>query len=150
MGRYQHVLVAVDLTDEAPQVLKRAEQIAQEQNAKLSVMTVIQPISYAYAGLDAGWISKEMANFETDSKRFAETGLAKLAAAIGVNAGDTHVAFGAPAVTIKDQAEEMGVDLIVLGTHGRHGLGRILGSTANGVLHGVQCDVLAVRIEPEA
>ncbi len=41
----------------------------------------------------------------------------------------------------------MDADLIVLGTHGRHGLGLILGSTANGVLHGASCDVLAVRID---
>jgi len=33
-----------------------------------------------------------------------------------------------------------------MGTHGRHGLGLLLGSTASGVLHGVDCDVLAVRV----
>ncbi|MCP4009678.1 MAG: universal stress protein, partial [Proteobacteria bacterium] len=33
-----------------------------------------------------------------------------------------------------------------LGSHGRHGLGLLLGSTANGVLHLAQCDVLAVRV----
>ena len=38
-------------------------------------------------------------------------------------------------------------DLIVLGTHGRHGLGLLLGSTASGVLHGCPCDVLTVRIK---
>jgi universal stress protein A len=44
-------------------------------------------------------------------------------------------------------AEELGVDLIVMGTHGRHGLGLLLGSTATGVLHGCPCDVLTVRIK---
>ena len=43
-----------------------------------------------------------------------------------------------------------GADLIVIGTHGRHGLGLLLGSTASGVIHGVQCDVLAVRVSSEA
>ena len=43
-------------------------------------------------------------------------------------------------------AEEHAVDLIVIGSHGRHGLQRILGSTASGVLHTATCDVLAVRI----
>jgi len=37
-------------------------------------------------------------------------------------------------------------DLIVVGSHGRHGLSLLLGSTANAVLHGAPCDVLAVRI----
>ena len=35
---------------------------------------------------------------------------------------------------------------IVVGSHGRHGLALLLGSTASGVLHGAKCDVLAVRI----
>jgi universal stress protein A len=46
-------------------------------------------------------------------------------------------------------AEELDADLIVLGTHGRHGLGLMLGSTANAVLHGAPCDVLAVKVRVE-
>ena len=42
--------------------------------------------------------------------------------------------------------EEAGADIIVVGSHGRHGLALLLGSTANGVLHGASCDVLAVRV----
>jgi len=44
-------------------------------------------------------------------------------------------------------AEENNVDLIIVGSHGRHGLALLLGSTANGVLHHAKCDVLAVRIK---
>ena len=43
-------------------------------------------------------------------------------------------------------AEEIGADLIVVGSHGRYGLALLMGSTANGVLHGATCDVLAVRV----
>ena len=43
-------------------------------------------------------------------------------------------------------ARDHGADLIVVGSHGRHGLALLLGSTANAVLHGAPCDVLAVRI----
>ena len=51
---------------------------------------------------------------------------------------------------IKAQAKEFGADLIVIGSHGRHGLtGMMLGSTANGVLHGSPCDVLTVRVGEE-
>jgi len=38
------------------------------------------------------------------------------------------------------------MDLIVLGTHGQKGVQLLLGTTANSVLHGSNCDVLAVRI----
>jgi universal stress protein A len=40
-------------------------------------------------------------------------------------------------------------DLIVIGSHGRHGMGLLLGSTANAVLHGSPCNVLAVRLDGE-
>jgi universal stress protein A len=56
------------------------------------------------------------------------------------------VKIGNPAHEIRDAATELEADLIVVGTHGRHGLGLLLGSTANAVLHGVGCDVLAVRV----
>ena len=39
------------------------------------------------------------------------------------------------------------IELIVVGSHGRHGFSLIFGSTSNSVLHGAQCDVLAVRID---
>ncbi|MCV6604433.1 MAG: universal stress protein, partial [Porticoccaceae bacterium] len=54
-----------------------------------------------------------------------------------------------PAHELHRYAEENQVDLIVVGSHGRHGLALLLGSTANGVIHGAGCDVLAVRIREE-
>ncbi len=62
-------------------------------------------------------------------------------------ANRTYVGRGNPAHEIRETAAELGVDLIILGTHGRHGLGLLLGSTATGVLHGCPCDVLTVRIK---
>ena len=38
----------------------------------------------------------------------------------------------------------------MVGSHGRHGLALLLGSTANDVLHGAPCDVLAVRLKTKA
>lgn len=43
-------------------------------------------------------------------------------------------------------ATELSSDLIVVGSHGRHGLALLLGSTSNGILQGATCDVLAVRV----
>ena len=55
-------------------------------------------------------------------------------------------AMGRPEVEIHAKGEELGADLIVVGSHGRYGLALLMGSTANGVLHGATCDVLAVRV----
>ena len=50
---------------------------------------------------------------------------------------------------INQAAEELGVDLIVMGTHGRHGISRaLLGSTAETVVRSAPCAVLTVRAKP--
>ena len=49
-------------------------------------------------------------------------------------------------VGIFEVAHKQAVNPIAIGGHGRHGLALLLGSTANAVLHGATCDVLAVRI----
>jgi universal stress protein A len=64
----------------------------------------------------------------------------------GIGADRRHVVLGQPEVEIHAKAEEIGADLIVVGSHGRYGLALLMGSTANGVLHGASCDVLAVRV----
>lgn len=58
-----------------------------------------------------------------------------------------HILFGQPRQEIHQLAQEKGCDLIVVGSHGRHGLALLLGSTANDLLHGAPCDVLAVRLK---
>lgn len=146
MTHYQHILVAVDSTDEAEQVLAHAHSLAHEHDAQLTVLNVIRPIHYAYSALDAGWIAREMAGFEEEAEDASRKRLVELAKQAGIDNCKVSVVLGEPAATIREQAQELNADLIVLGSHGRHGLGLILGSTANGVLHGAPCDVLAVRI----
>jgi universal stress protein A len=58
----------------------------------------------------------------------------------------SHLTYGQPRQEIHHLAKEQGCDLIVVGSHGRHGLALLLGSTANDVLHGAPCDVLAVKL----
>jgi universal stress protein A len=57
-----------------------------------------------------------------------------------------HSLSGAMASGIHDLAHRISADLIVVGTHGKHGLQLLKGSTANAVLHGVPCDALTVRV----
>lgn len=50
---------------------------------------------------------------------------------------------------LNEIANEIKADLIVIGTHGRSGIKRLLGSTANAVLHGTKQDVFAVRVHED-
>ncbi len=145
---YNNILVAVDLTEEADEVIAAAAALAKEQGAKLSVVSVVKPLSRVYGGLDMAPITSGAVAFEKEALDQATRQLTELASVYKVNGGDVHVALGHPPTEIRTLAESLKTDLIVIGTHGRHGLGLLLGSTANAVLHGVPCDVLAVKIHP--
>lgn len=146
MRTYNTILVAVDTSDEASDVLEIAQQEAQHHNAQLHIMTVIRPLNYTYTGFESAGISQAMVNFEVDATASAKESLQKLASETGTDNSHLHVTLGRPAEEIKSTAEQLKADLIVVGSHGRHGLGLMLGSTSNGVLHGSPCDVLTVRV----
>lgn len=146
MSQYEHVIAAIDLTEEATEVLEKARRLAIDHNAKLSVINVIKPINYAYAGLEVSSITSASSNFEQEARTFATQKLSALATELNIDPDAVHVFFGPPSLTIKDECKLLGADLLVIGTHSRSGLGRLLGSTANSVLHGSSCDVLAVRV----
>lgn len=146
---YRNMLIAVDSTEEADEVMTAAAEIASD-GCKLSSVTVVKPLARVYGGLDMTMMADTSIAFEREAMEQATDTLGKLSAGYGIDADSVHVRLGNPAQEIRELAEEMGADIIVIGTHGRHGLGLVLGSTANSVLHGVKCDVLAVRVHPES
>ncbi len=76
----------------------------------------------------------------------AEKRLTSLAAQLEHPIHSSKVVIGQTAAELRETAAQLGADLIVVGSHGRHGLALLLGSTASDVLHGAKCDVLAVRV----
>ena len=63
-----------------------------------------------------------------------------------LNSDNCIIKEGRPAAEIHAACKGKDIDLVVIGTHGQSGLQLLLGSTANSVLHGSTCDVLAVRV----
>jgi universal stress protein A len=142
MGEYKHILVGVDLTVESRDVSRRACALKAAFNAKLSCVHVIEPLSLAYGGD----IPMDLSTIQEQIQDTAKKHLAEFSSSLGIEDEDRHLIFGRPETEIHTLAKEIKVDLIVVGSHGRHGLALLLGSTANGVLHGATCDVLAVRV----
>jgi universal stress protein A len=142
MSQYNKILVAIDLSEDSAQVTQRGQAIAHNNEAELHLIHVIEPLSFAYGGdipMDFSGIQDEIHQQATQQlKRFAESN--------GVDEQHQHIVLGRPEVEIHSATEELGADLIVVGSHGRYGLALLMGSTANGVLHGAGCDVLAVRV----
>ena len=142
---YCNILVAVDTTDEADQVLSAAKEMMVSKTTTISIIHVMKPITDFYVDL---YLSLgDPSEFQLKAVERATDWLTKLASRHGINADRVEVIIGTPATEIRRLAEKTGVDLIVLGTHGQHGLGLMLGSTANAVLHGVPCNVLTVRVQ---
>lgn len=142
MANYKRVLVAVDLTSESDQVLKRAVDIAERNGAALNLIHVIEIVSFAYGGD----VPMDLTSLQEQIDKHANERIMTKAAALNYPVEQTIVATGNTEEEIHQHAAKIGADLIVIGSHGRHGLALLLGSTSNGVLHGARCDILAVHL----
>jgi universal stress protein A len=140
MTQFNNVLVAIDLSNESSQVLEKALALA--KGAQINVVYVYEPISQLYGGE----LAFDFSEVQKQIQQQAVAQLADLAKKADIPVECQHVLLGKPAAEIRRLATELEADLIVVGTHSRHGLGLLLGSTANSVLHGVGCDVFVVRI----
>ena len=142
MSEYKKIMLAVDLTEESLKVAERATQLVNVFDAELHVVHVIEPLSLAYGGD----VPMDLSTVQEQIQDQAAAHLREFSATLNVPETRQHLIFGRPESEIQRTAEEAGADIIVVGSHGRHGLALLLGSTANGVLHGASCDVLAVRV----
>ncbi|MBS4052097.1 MAG: universal stress protein [Methylomonas sp.] len=143
MHNYKHILLAVDFSEHGKQVSSKALDMAQRNQAKLSLVHVVEnlPITDAAYGPIPFDVDLTQEWLDASKER-----LGKLGADLGVPAEQQWLEMGSAKMEIVRVADENAVDLIVVGSHGRHGLALLLGSTANGVLHHAKCDVLAVRL----
>ncbi len=143
MSNYQHILIATDFFKGSETITDRAIRIAENQGARISIIHVIEPI---YTDWTNELVVPENFDVEQQLRDSAEENLEKFAQEHQLEFMHKTVEIGGTRETIVRFAVEHSVDLIVIGSHGRHGLERLLGSTANSVLHHATCDVLAVRV----
>lgn len=137
---YTHILFATDLTDETDYIISKVRTLRGYTGAKLSLIHVVEPMpgySYAYLGIE---------DIEGQLIDEAKNALAKLGEKLSIANKDQWIEVGPTKSKILSVAEDIKADLIICGSHGRHGLSLLLGSTANAILHGAKCDVLTVRL----
>ncbi|SJM94849.1 universal stress protein [Crenothrix polyspora] len=147
MENYQHVLLAIDFFEQSQLVIERAKHIATTYQSQLSLIHVVDNLPFAdlvYAGFPPD--NLELMTVLMDN---AKTKLANLAKELNVMEQNSYLEIGSPKTEIVRIANTINADLIIVGSHGRHGLALLLGSTSNGVLHHANCDVLAVRLQDE-
>lgn len=143
MGTYNHLLVAIDLSNESSKVIERALSLADGDAAKLTLMHVVEPVAAAFP-IDAYAIN--MSKMQEEATAIATERLMDIGIEHGIPVDRQHIVIGMAAGEIRSKADELKSDLIVIGSHGRSGWKLLLGSTANKVLHGSHCDILTVRV----
>ena len=142
MSAYKHILLATDLSEHSGQIAKKALSIAQECNAQISIIHVIEHSPLAYGGEFSIPID---INLEQTIESNAKEMLNDFAQKYHIPEDHIHISMESVKLAVTSYAEKIHADLIVVGTHGHHGLDFLLGSRANAILHHAKCDVLAVR-----
>lgn len=145
MSTYSHILVAIDLTNSAEQVIKKALELSSQEKTRLSLIHAIDYLPYMGFG-ETALITPTYTIPNEELVNSARKPIEDLQKKLGLEQSNLVIELGNAATEIVRYADENNVDLIVIGSHGRHGVKLLLGSTANGVLHHANCDVLAVRV----
>ena len=146
MAVYSHILLAVDFTPVTDTVTQQAMELCQAFKARLSLVHVVE---FTQMDLSNDLVLPQELEIDQELMKQSKQRLEELAEKLGIDKSECFVSQGSTRREILHLAEELNVDLIVIGSHGREGIQRLLGSTANAVLHGAPCDVLAVRIKDE-
>lgn len=141
---YKNILLSTDFSVYSDMAAKRALQIAGQHGANLYVLHAVEDLTYyneaydpvvAYIPLSDDF---RMEQAQEHMQKFCERN----------NLGkdvEFETQWGNPKRSIISWAHEKKSDLIVMGSHGRHGIERLLGSVSTFVLHKASCDVLIVK-----
>lgn len=143
------VVAATDLSPASLPVIAEGYVAAKRSGARLVVVSVVDwgvDLGSAVSGLVGVMPTLPPAELRTEVHGALETAVNQAMTQIGAS-GEVRVLDGSPAAQIVNATEELGAELLVVGTRGRTGLARLaLGSVAERVVRGAKCPVLAVRV----
>jgi len=143
MTGYKKILVLLDLSNASEQVAVAGRDMAEPSNAALVLLHVVEFVPTEPMGetlMPTVQIEEELAHR-------SRAKLEELSARLGLTRATTRIEAGNKKTEILRVAKEEAVDLIVLGSRVRHGLGILVNFTEDTVLHAAHCDVLAIRLK---
>ena len=135
----------MDFHEDNSEVVETAKDLTGLYGAELHVVHVNEPLGMAYAADGVSW-GDQIYALEASIRKESKKKMGEIGSELRIPDTQCHLLEGRPANQIHELCKDGGFDLIVMGTHGQAGLQLLLGSTANSVLHGSSCDVLAVRV----
>ena len=148
---YSNIVCAIDGSDLSTKALTHAIALAGKLGARLTAVTVTEPSVIIAPGaeimmVDTSSILAELDKAKAESAKGVLADAEKLAGAAGIALSVKHMPDAPAAEGIIKSAKTAGADLIVMGSHGRRGLGRLLlGSQAAEVLAHADIPVLIIK-----
>ena len=143
---FDKILVAIDLElAPARTVIRRARALS---SGELWVAHAVEP-QYVQYSIDPTFTGSLTRAMEEDALASARKRVAEICEPFPVDAAHQLVVLGRVAEQIHYLAVEKDVDAIVIGSHAARGIRRLLGSTANAVLHGAPVNVMTVCLREE-
>ena len=148
---YARILIASDGSELADRALDHGLQLAKLAGSEVTIVTVTEPVTIVgggYASIAGGVVDPlpELVEAQEKAARELLQRAAKRAADQGVTAKTVLVDNTFAAEGIVSTANETGAELIIMGSHGRRGLNRLLlGSQTNNVLAHTKIPVLVTR-----
>jgi len=149
---YKHILIPTDGSELAQKGVEHGLSMAKSLGGKVVIIVVTEPFPISAGGAAAaGWLPGpvEVEQYQSSQKAFAEEILGSVKAAadkIGVASETLHIPDSRPAEAILETAKARGCSLIVMASHGRRGITRLLlGSQTAEVLAHSPVPVLVVR-----
>ncbi|MGB3418242.1 MAG: universal stress protein [Mesorhizobium sp.] len=148
---YNHILITTDGSDLAQRGVDQGLSLAKALGSKVTVVVATERFPIQGATTSSGWVGSpvDYERYDEGQKRFAGEILSAIkaeAGKLGVDANTVHVANAHPATAILEAAASYDCDLIVMASHGRRGISRMLmGSQTAEVLAHSHTPVLVVR-----
>ncbi len=142
--QFEKVLVPVDFSENSQASLRYAVGFARQHYSRLILLHVVEPVAYSVTDGFTGFATIPVeTNQEAAESRLREWKQQKVPPGLE---SETALRMGPAYYEITEAARELGVDLIIISTHGYTGLKHVLlGSTAERVVRHAPCPVLTVR-----
>lgn len=143
---YKTILLALELIPKSDRpLIEKAQYMAIKTGAKIILVHAIEHIgSYSASSYGISPIDPEIENMLLDH---AKKEMEKVGKKLNIPKKNQIINIGSAKFIVLEETEKSKADLIIIGSRGNSGIRLLIGSTANAVLHGAKCDVLAVRIK---
>lgn len=145
MKAFEKILVPIDFASHSAAAVELAVDLARRYEARLTLVHVYEPVDYALPPGYVVYTPEQLSRMTAELEKRLHATCREVEAESG-RPVEPRLLQGPPALVIIDLAQDESYDLIVMGTHGRTGVGHwLMGSVAEKVVRAAPCAVLTIK-----